>query len=435
MSIVRRAIKQSLLLTAIGICPALFGQGNPVPRDFGNWLSAYGSILRGFEANPGVPMALEFTLQAGNDLVYVVVDTDTQGYLASIIPTPGLTPSSTCGTSGVRCAADASNDIPNPRYSAGPRPPSAGPITGTAARPGASPQARPPYRANAVTTSHPPLPTFQLLPFPPVFPSQITKPPIPTCDSVHDSPLLVVNHLTASVTAYGSCSGTLIKKIPVTSNPLQVEITPDGSQAIVTSFDSAITFIDLSTYTPTTIQTSSIYNPSGISISPDGTRAYVTSFSPIGFLLTIDIQKRQIIQTLSLTEYPQSVFLTPDGSLAWITCPFDGQIVVVDTLTNTIVKTLSVDGPTALAFNSTGTLAFIALGFAAQVEVLDATTYQFIRNIDVGSVPGEIGIGPDDSFAVVTNFDGPSVTIINLIIYATVTVALPGTPLGLSMRY
>jgi len=30
-----------------------------------------------------------------------------QGYLASIIPTPALTPSSTCGTAGVRCAADA----------------------------------------------------------------------------------------------------------------------------------------------------------------------------------------------------------------------------------------------------------------------------------------------------------------------------------------
>jgi hypothetical protein len=29
-----------------------------------------------------------------------------QGYLASIIPTPGLTPSSICGTSGIRCAAD-----------------------------------------------------------------------------------------------------------------------------------------------------------------------------------------------------------------------------------------------------------------------------------------------------------------------------------------
>jgi hypothetical protein len=29
------------------------------------------------------------------------------GYLASIIPTPGLTPSSICGTAGVRCAADA----------------------------------------------------------------------------------------------------------------------------------------------------------------------------------------------------------------------------------------------------------------------------------------------------------------------------------------
>ena len=31
-----------------------------------------------------------------------------QGYLASIIPTPGLTTSSVCGTTGVRCAADAS---------------------------------------------------------------------------------------------------------------------------------------------------------------------------------------------------------------------------------------------------------------------------------------------------------------------------------------
>jgi len=31
-----------------------------------------------------------------------------QGYLASIIPTPGLTSSSVCGTTGVRCAADAS---------------------------------------------------------------------------------------------------------------------------------------------------------------------------------------------------------------------------------------------------------------------------------------------------------------------------------------
>jgi len=30
-----------------------------------------------------------------------------QGYLASVIPTPGLTPSSTCGTGSVRCAADA----------------------------------------------------------------------------------------------------------------------------------------------------------------------------------------------------------------------------------------------------------------------------------------------------------------------------------------
>jgi hypothetical protein len=34
-----------------------------------------------------------------------------QGYLASIIPTPGLTSSSVCGTAAIRCAADASKSV------------------------------------------------------------------------------------------------------------------------------------------------------------------------------------------------------------------------------------------------------------------------------------------------------------------------------------
>jgi YVTN family beta-propeller protein len=179
----------------------------------------------------------------------------------------------------------------------------------------------------------------------------------------------------------------------------------------------------------------SLYNPAGIAISPDGSRAYVASLNDPGTLLTIDIQKQQVIQTLPVTKYPQSVFLSPDGSLLWITFALDNQIVVVDTLTNTIVKTFTAFIPGAVAFNSTGTLAFVTLNAFNQVEVINTTTYAVVQNIPVGAGPLEIGIAPDDTFAVVTNFSGQSLTMINLTGYATSTIPLPGPPLGLSLRY
>ncbi len=154
-----------------------------------------------------------------------------------------------------------------------------------------------------------------------------------------------------------------------------------------------------------------------------------------GALLTIDTQTRQIIQTLPLGAYPQSVFLTPDRSLAWVTFPLNNEVDVVDTLTNTIVKRLGANGPYGVAFNSTGTLAFITFRTSGIVEVLNTTTYAFVQNITVGSGPVEIGMAPDDSFAAVTNFDGQSLTLIDLNGYATTTIPLAGPPLGLTLRY
>src|SRR5206468_214787 len=102
----------------------------------------------------------------------------TQGYLTSIIPTPGLTPSSTCGTTGVRCAADAHFAV-----------------TGQGEDQGGG-------RA-AVSPPLPPLPTFRMLPFPPVFPDQTSPPPEPACDAAHDYVVLAVEHLNDQVQALG----------------------------------------------------------------------------------------------------------------------------------------------------------------------------------------------------------------------------------------
>ncbi len=411
--------------------------------DFGNWLRVAG--LSTSQSKPCIPSVFPFSLSTDDQLVSgyagclpssgtgngsVTSASDaassgtrdvglSQGYLASIIPTPGLTSSSVCGTAGVRCAADAHFAVTGQGESLnqGNRPEGAG------------------LRA-AGSKVVVPSPTFRMLPCPPVFPNQSITPPMPTCGAGNEYTILSVEHLRDRVVAIGGCSGTIFATIPVTSNPLEIRLLPDGSQAIVTSYDSAITFIDVATNTVvSTIQTTLDVNPSGIAISPGGTRAYVTNYTdPGASLLTIDIPNHQIIKTLPLDAYPQSVFLNRDGSLAWVTFPFNNEIAVVDTLTNTVVKTIGADSPFGVAFNSTGTLAFLPSRNANAVDVINTTTYGSVRRIPVGQGPCEVGIAPDDSFALVTNFDGSSLTVVNLSDYSTNTIPLPGTPEGMTIR-
>ena len=74
----------------------------------------------------------------------------------------------------------------------------------------------------------------------------------------------------------------------------------------------------------------------------------------------IDVAGRRITGAIPVTTYPQSVYVTPDGLLAYVTFPFNDLIYVIDTLTNTVSRTLQVRNPYGVAFNSTGTRAYIA---------------------------------------------------------------------------
>lgn len=218
-----------------------------------------------------------------------------------------------------------------------------------------------------------------------------------------------VNHTGGLLTVVGLCPFRLIKRISIPSSPLQVAITPDASQALVTGYDGTLTFIDVATNNVTFTMDLGNYNPHGIAISRDGTRAYVTHYLDISpSLLVIDIPNRKLLSTIPMPfVYPRVITLTPDGSQAWINYFGGGVVTVVDLMTGTLAGSVNIGQlvSTGIAFNTTGTKAYVAVE-PDQIYVVDTALLTVKKRITVGNGPLDIVVAPTgDRVYVGTEFD------------------------------
>src|SRR5579871_758824 len=251
-----------------------------------------------------------------------------------------------------------------------------------------------------------PLPPILNLPFPPIG-KLSSAPPTPSCNP--SSSFFVVNHYENTVTRLNACPLSSSVVISVASRPLQVAITPDASTAIVSSYDSAVNFIDTNTNASSTMNVSSSLQPCGVAITPDGKRAYVTNLFDVGAsILVIDIASRSLVTTIPVGySYPENVSITPDGSQAWVTYYQSGEVTVIDTLTNTVAT--NVVAPTALgiAFDPAGTTAYVASSNTpGQLYLFDTSNFNTITTIPVGNQPVDVAVSPDGALVLVTNFGG-----------------------------
>jgi len=273
------------------------------------------------------------------------------------------------------------------------------------------------------------------LPFVPHVPPNTS----PICSSSMPD-VFQTNQLNAAVNRWHTCPFSLVATIPVVAAPLQVKITPDGSTALVTSFNNAVNFINLTSNTVAyTLMTDPSINPHGLAISPDGSRAYITSFNMNDVVAVIDMASRSIIATIpTAVSFPQGATLTPDGSQLWITSPLSQGVDVIDTLSSTHVFSLNINQTTDVAFNSTGTLAFITstATVPGTVVEVDTSNYQTVNTFTVGNGPTDIKMSYGDQWLVVNNNADVTVSVIDLVKNTVVTVKVGGNaspgPTGIS---
>jgi YVTN family beta-propeller protein len=341
----------------------------------------------------------------------------TAAYLASVIPTPGLTDSSSSGTSGVRNASDSS----------------------LTARPGSGEglnQSRPATTTGTQFHIQDDFPNLLPLPFAPTYVSAALASYDITCtpgvfyyETAHDA---------GTVYKIGTCPLTVLKTLNVCQLPLQLQHTPDGSTEVVACYDNTIALINTSTDSFTTISTP-LYNPNGVDVSPDGTTAYFSSYlANPAVIFSVNLQTGQINpQTVTVDAYPKNIFLTPDGSQLWVDFYQGSDIYIIDTLSMTVSATLSGPGGVqdGIAFTPDGTRAYVSIA-GGSVSVYDTATLKQVASIPVSGQPTGVVATKDGGRIFVSNWaqNNPMFSIIDVTSNTLVTTILQvGPALGFTI--
>lgn len=258
----------------------------------------------------------------------------------------------------------------------------------------------------------------------------------------------VVNYGSNSVSVINLETNSVVATIPVENNPYLIAITPDGTQAYVTNYHSdTVSVINTSTNTVTqTINVGS--NPYAVVVSPNGERAYVINYGG-GDVSVIDTSSNTLIQTvtvglhpyfpavsldnaylyvpnygdgtvsiintttyavtaLTINGYAQTVFITPDGAKAYVPLYYqDNLIYIIDTATNTPDGTITVEqGPYSVAFTADGATAYVGNYDGESVSIVDVATGTVVRTLSIGVKPDMLALTPDETQIASVNEPG-----------------------------
>ncbi len=295
----------------------------------------------------------------------------------------------------------------------------------------------------------------------------------------------VVNQTDSTVTPIFTepTPGIAQTPIAVGSGPVNVAMSPDGSEAyVVSSVSGTVTPID----TSTDVAGPAIDVSTGIDsavVSPDGTMAYVCDATGNNiYPIKLNTNPPLVLPPISVGNDPSSIVLSTDGDYAYVANNNDGTVsilylangrpAVVSTVSagvNPTAMAVSPDGSTlfvvdsnggvsagavtpiyldsltagtqigvgkgadAIAVSPDGSTIYVAERLENQIVPIDGSTFALGTPITTGSAPSAIAISADGTLAEVTNASDNTVTPITLPSgVAGTTIAVGHHPISIS---
>ena len=181
--------------------------------------------------------------------------------------------------------------------------------------------------------------------------------------------------------------------------------------------------------------------PSGLTLSGDGSRLYV-ALNQANQVAVIDTATRAIVTRIPVGTYPYTTVMSADGSKVYVSnwggkipgpadftdgqnpvvvdrrtgIPVSGTVSVIDTASNTVIKTIEVGlHPTGMALSPSGDRLYVTNANSDTVSVIDTRTDTVRKTLHVGLAgkngkPGLLGSSPN---AVVVSPDGRTLYVAN----------------------
>lgn len=210
------------------------------------------------------------------------------------------------------------------------------------------------------------------------------------------------------------------------NQPYTVTMNAAGSLAYVTNSNAAtVTVIATITNTVSAVITG-FDGPSGLVIAPDGKTAYVNNYGgPIlgsgngRTVRVVDLDTNAIIgSAITVGLAPAALAITPDGACVYVANYVDGNpgtgtISVIETASNSVIKTISgFSGPFSIKISSDGLYAYVTnfgsnnfSPYGRTVSVVSLESDTIVDTIVVGIQPAGLALSPNGKFAYVTNYN------------------------------
>lgn len=239
-------------------------------------------------------------------------------------------------------------------------------------------------------------------------------------------------------------SGLITHAIPLSpaDYPLEVAISPDGSQVFVIAQNSS-TLSVVSSATNTITRTISLgFMPTGLAVGADGATIFVTDYfanrvvavtstgtivgsaavgsGPIGVAYAPSIRtlyvadqnantvsvinaanpsSMSVIATIPVASTPRFLAVSPDGTEVWVPSQGSSTVSIIDTSINAVSGTVDVPiSSEYIAFSPNGSRVYIPAFDANSYGTLhsfDADSRQVVSTTALGYVPGALSVSPD----------------------------------------
>jgi YVTN family beta-propeller protein len=199
--------------------------------------------------------------------------------------------------------------------------------------------------------------------------------------------------LNNTVTIIDNKNASVVKTIPVGSDPSGCAVSPDGMRVYIgNNLSNSISVIDAGSNSVVSTMAVGV-NPKYLALSPGGEYLYVANEYGYNIIEKVDTGTGQIAAELHVGgeyEYVQGMAFHPDGSRLYvaISCLLgSGKVLVIDTIANEVLHRIPVgithDADCDLAVSADGSRLYWISGPADSNDnlfVIDTTTYAVLMN-------------------------------------------------------